>query len=192
MKLSRLLARSLRRNQRGAAAVEMALCLPIVAVLFTGVADYGLAFNSSRQIGTVSTAAARQGAAGADDRLADFAVLRVVKGALGDDGALTRVIVYKANSLGTVPAACFTANVTGVCNSYTAAQVRTLTAADFTQVGCAGDPDVYWCPTSRRTAFQNGDYLGVAVVMNRDPVFGSLGVDEIVRKSSFRLEVRNP
>lgn len=179
------------RGESGVAAVEMAICLPIVAVLFTGIADYGLAFNSSRQIGAVVTGAARQGAAGATERLADYAVLRAVKGSLSADTGLTRVIVFKADATASIPNACFTGSVSGVCNSYTANQVLTLTAANFTHVGCAGDPDVNWCPTSRSAAFTSGDYLGVAVVVNRDSPFGSVGAEQIVRKSSFRLEVRS-
>ena len=132
MRLPSLRRRRRGRGESGVAAVEMAICLPIIGVLFTGIADYGLAYNSARQIGTVVTAASRQGAAAAAERLADYAVLRAVNGSLGSDTALTRVIVFKADATSAIPIACYTSSVSGICNSYTPAQVRTLTAANFT------------------------------------------------------------
>ena len=53
----RLLLRR-RRGERGAAAVEMALILPVLLLLVGGIIDFGRAFNAQMTL----TQAAREGA----------------------------------------------------------------------------------------------------------------------------------
>ena len=52
---------SRRRSQRGAAAVEFALVLPLLMALFFGILDYGLWFNNSLGLRQGVREAARQG-----------------------------------------------------------------------------------------------------------------------------------
>jgi len=42
--------RSRRASQRGAAAVELAFCLPVLAAMLFGIVDYGLWFNDSLSV----------------------------------------------------------------------------------------------------------------------------------------------
>ena len=177
-------------RQRGAAAVEMAICLPLLATIFTGIADYGMAFNASRQIGTAASAGARQGAAAGIDRLADYAVLRTLQGALANQGDVQKIVVYKSSGTGKAPTACLTNSISGVCNTYSGSVLTTLNVSNFNHTNCVGDLDASWCPTTRNTAFTANQYLGVAVVVHRNSVFASLGADQITRNVSFRLEVR--
>lgn len=73
--------RSRRRDEKGAAAVEFALVMPILMILIFGIVDFGLAIN---QYATASNAA-REGvrAAALGTRSADVA--NIVKGYVGGD-----------------------------------------------------------------------------------------------------------
>jgi hypothetical protein len=90
---------------------------------------------------------------------------------------IIRLIVYKSTTAnGSVPSSCLSVTppggVNGACNVYSAAQISSLTQADFTGTTCSGSaPDRYWCPTDRVAAQANGaDYLGVYIEVDHDYV----------------------
>ncbi len=187
----RLSTRSGPGRERGAAAAEFAILLPILVGLMAGIMDFGVALNTARNTTSNLRAAARQGAAVGTNRGADYAVLLAVAAASSrSEGEVERVVVYRATGDGKPPAACFTGSVAGLCNSYDGSVLTSLAKTDFDAPNCVGEADEAWCPTSRKAAIDAGDRFGVAVLVHRTPLLGnSLGVETFTRHAVFRLEV---
>lgn len=190
------------KETRGAAVVEFAVLFPMLILLLMGTLDFGLAFNAGRQTEDTLRSAARLGAAEGLKRDTDYTVLRAVASqnngnGLGQPtGQIARVVVYKAVGDGSVPDACWTGSVAGICNSYAGTILNSLSATNFSHSNCSGDLDAAWCPTSREAAFLSGANLGVAMRIERSPLLGEvngqgLGVSTIVRRVVFRMEVRS-
>lgn len=165
------------RDDRGATLIELALILPLLALLAFGTLEFGLAWRDSLTISNALRSGARVGSNAGDDRLADYNVLKQVESAIRDiDVArIERVVIYKADDLdGVAPQACIDGTPqAGVCNVYTAAQMDSLAETDFTDPDCSGEPDGPWCPTTREDRqVIGGDYLGVWVKVHREWITG--------------------
>ena len=155
-----------RSNDSGVAAVETALLLPVIALLFFGAVEYGFAWSSASKVESASASAARVAAQAGDEALADWEVLQAVRGALGaDTSSVERVVVYRSTAPdGTVPAGCLTAGayasggVAGLCSVYGSDDLGSLSLATFTSGGshgggagnpCGGALADGWCPDDR-------------------------------------------
>jgi len=189
------LARRWRHGQRGAAAIEFALLLPLLVGLLAGIVDMGVALNTARTVSSNARGAARQGAALGDHRNADHAVLLSLSAGLSRvDGTITDIVVYRASAGGTPPPVCFDGSVAGLCNHYEGTVLDTLDIAQFTSNGpgtqCAPSaPDAAWCPLERDSSIAADDRLGVAIRLERKPLLGNaLGIEAITRSAVFRLE----
>lgn len=178
-------------RQRGAAAAEFAILLPLLVGLMAGILDFGVALNTARNTTSNLRAAARQGAAVGTNRGADYAVLlALAAGSSHTEGEVERVVVYRATGDGKPPEACFSGSVAGLCNSYPGSALTSLDKNDFMAANCVGDADQAWCPTTRKAAIDAGDRFGVAVRVQRAPLLGNaLGVETFTRHAVFRLEV---
>ena len=213
--MSRLIASTARlrrreRSQRGAAAVEFAILLPVLSLILFGLLDFGIAFNTGRQLEDTLRSAARLGAGDGDRRGADFTIVRAIASqnggstVSGSSDRITKVVVYEASGDGTVPPACWEHSVAeteddGVrCNLYPGSLLEDVQPAAF-GLGEHDDPDAcsataldrFWCPVSRADASEMNHNLGVAVEVSRDPLLSEkLGVSRIQRHVVFRLEVR--
>jgi Flp pilus assembly protein TadG len=181
MMLTRLRrARAARaRGERGAALTEFALMLPILIMLAIGILEFGLGWRDSMTVSNTLRAGARVGSNAGNDRLADFNTIEAVESAIKaiPNTQILRLIIYKSTTAnGSVPANCLSVTapggVNGSCNVYSAAQISSLTAADFTGTTCSGSaPDRYWCPTDRISQQASGaDYLGVYLEVDHDYV----------------------
>jgi len=174
--------------------VELAVALPLLLVLISGILDLGMAFHSSRNVTEAARSAARAGAAAGDHRLADYSILRSIQGnyiASGDDVVAISVFKTPAGSNGAVPAGCEagSSGVANVCNVYTGDVLDNLDPANFAAENCAGEADANWCPTTRLAAFENGDYLGVRVWVDHDALLGFFLTDqEFTKQAVFQLE----
>ncbi|MFN0092084.1 MAG: TadE/TadG family type IV pilus assembly protein [Acidimicrobiales bacterium] len=182
-----------RRGGRddGAAAVEFALVSLLLALLLAGLAEYGLAFNTSRTAARGTSDAARLAASIGDGQYADYNALRSLAASVGrTDAAVNRVIVYRTSAAnGAVPATCWTASQTGVCNSYAGTALDALDMTEFPS-DCTGS-HASWCPLDRQDAYDDGDYLGVAVELSRSPLFGGFFAGNTIRRHAvYRLEVQ--
>lgn len=171
------LERARRRGDRGASLVELALVLPLVALLAFGTIEFGLTWRDSMTISNSLRSGVRVGSNAGDDRLADFNVLKQVEAAIAeiDNTLIERVVIYKSTtSDGAAPQACIDGtSQAGICNVYSAAQMSTLTESDFDDPACSGDPDSAWCPTAREDRQVVGaDYLGVWVQVHREWITG--------------------
>jgi hypothetical protein len=180
----RLRDRPAPRGDRGAALVEFALVLPLITALLLGIFEYG---NAWRQVGTLERAAqqgARTVTQQANGRFADYEALRSVDSATrGMAGVeVTRVVIYRVtNPDGTVPGACLSGSVGGLCNTYSGAQARTTNPAGFVTAGGSGNPtcgggswDAGWCPTSRPRSDTSPLRIGVHVTVDYTPVTGMI------------------
>ena len=192
------LERARRRGDRGASLVELALVMPLVALLAFGTIEFGLTWRDSMTISNSLRSGVRVGSNAGDDRLADYNVLKQVEAAINeiDNTRIERVVIYKSTTPdGEAPAACVNGtSQSGVCNVYTPAQMASLSQSDFDSPTCSGDPDSHWCPVTREDRQVVGaDYLGVWVQVHRDWITGlfppSSGIT-MTDKAVMRLEPR--
>ncbi len=179
MTLQRMLARrrDLRdaSSERGGALLELAISIPIFVVLIALIFDVGLGFSAARDSSSAARSAARVAALAGEERLADFRAIDAVRAEYTTSGdQIAWIAIYRSAPGGTgeVPIPCRPGGIGagGLCNVYDADQIATLTAADFSRDDCSGNPDVNWCPTTRRE--DDGDYLGVGVWTVHNPTVG--------------------
>ena len=176
MRWLQALHRRRQQGDRGAALVEMILFTPLLVTLAIGIFEFGLAWRDSITVAGATRAGARVGSNAGNDRLADYNTLLAVQAAIASipNTRINRVVIYKSTTTdGAVPAACTTTTAQGIasgttfCNVYTAAQLASLSTANFGTSGstCASAAwDVNWCPLSRQSQQSAGaDYLGVWV-----------------------------
>jgi Flp pilus assembly protein TadG len=173
------LHRRARGGDRGAVLVEFALIAPVLVLLMLGMFEYG---NAWRQVGRVERAAqqgARTASSMANHRFADYEALRAIDTATRDLNGLTveRVIIFNAtDDDGEIPnAACLTGSVSGVCNTYTGAQVRTTSPAGFSGGSssaptCSGSLDAAWCPLGRSRDQSSIVRVGVHLTLTYESV----------------------
>ncbi len=189
------------RRERGAALVEFAILVPVLALIVFGTFEAGLAIQDTNVLSRSIQQAARTGSGLADGRAADYEALRSLDSSLSGLRATTveKVIVYDAsvNADGSVPEACTDAVrpddlsvviVADTCNVYSPTQLQTDDLARFSG-SCAGAWDRGFCPTTRNRAGDNPDKLGIFVQMRYDSASaffpGTLTLD---RSAVFQLE----
>ena len=176
------------RSQRGAVLAEAAIVLPVVLTLLLGVMEFGFIWKDDLAIANGVHTAVRIGAADGSAQYADYDILQQIKSGTSalPSNAVQGVIVWEANTLTTVPAAC-TALIGGAstgianagtsvyCNYYSGTDVAGLTQASFTN-SCATGPDHWWCPSSRLHHLADPpDLVGVYIKIKHNYVTGILG-----------------
>lgn len=207
MKPSRPRHRS--ESDRGAAFLEFALVLPILALLAMGIVEYGMAWKATNDVNAAARDAARVGTRAPAYKHADRDIVRQVAVALYGDKervVVDRLVVYRANGSNDTkpPQACLTGDIDGTgpygsstCNVYGPAQIKWVAEnldndANFTASGsCGFNWDRSWCPTSRNNnvATDNLDWLGVYIVAEHKS-FTNFGFgDQTIRRGAvFRIE----
>jgi Flp pilus assembly pilin Flp len=98
--MTRLLQRSRRTRERGAAAVEFAIVLPVLVLLLVGIFEYGLLFREKLTIASAAASSARTGATMGTRDEADLAILQAVEVGLYDQvntSVLIKVDIFKAD-----------------------------------------------------------------------------------------------
>jgi hypothetical protein len=193
------------RGDNGTAIVEFALVAPVLFVLVAGIFEFGFAWHSANLVERSVQNGGRAASNAGDSRLADYDALRALDATLAGSNAMTikRVIIYKSDATGTLPASCDDPfqnpvgtgikGVSGVCNVYSPEQVaQTNPLAGFppgTGILCPGDWDTNWCPLGRDNSRPISDYIGVYVEANYRPVTQLLPTTfTIERKAVFLLE----
>ena len=188
-----------KRRERGAALVELAFVLPLLAMFAFGAIEFGLAWGDRLAVQTAVRAGVRVGSAQATVSTADHTLLLSTGAALTDIGLanVRYVVVFKsATTDGVVPPACLTGtphSVSGSCNVYTGAQLVQVLAgtSPASWFGCGvGSLDLSWCPTGRQAVQALGnDFLGVWVKASRPMLTGFFGTTlTIADDAVMRLE----
>ncbi|MEZ5320707.1 MAG: TadE/TadG family type IV pilus assembly protein [Microthrixaceae bacterium] len=174
-------ARRHRRGERATALVEAALVTPILLMLVFGAIEFGMAFRSYLTVSNSTRDSARFAATLGREADADYQT--VAEAFAGLDGArsgdVRKIIIFKATgpnsttASGTL-AACRTASVAGLCNTYTGPDVP----VDPAQYGCGPTSvDRFWCPTTRKVAASDPpDYVGVYIEMHYQSLTGFFGL----------------
>ncbi len=168
------------RGQRGSVVVESALALPIFLLLIFGTMEFGLAFRTYLTLTNTTRDAARFASTLGNDADADYqTVAEAVANLQGmKAGALQKIIIFKATGPSSTTssgalAACRTASVTGLCNTYTG-----TISTNPTDYGCNyTSPDRYWCPAGRKVNVSDPpDYVGVYIEVKHTGLTGVLGM----------------
>ena len=161
-----------RDRQRGAAAVELVVVLPLLILIAMGIIEFGSAWANKLKVETAARGGARVGSGLGASRTADYDLLQAVKSVLTDVGLsnVQYVVVFKSTDAGgAIPSGCSGSaptSQTGKCNVYTGTQITNLAASQFGgTTSCAVNAlDRWWCPTTRQSVQHLGpDYLGVWV-----------------------------
>lgn len=169
------------QGDRGVAIVEVAIVLPLLAMLVSGIIEFGMAWRDSLTVSSGTRSAARVVSNLGDNRLSDFEALLTLDAALGglSSSVVVGVLIYDGSANdGSVPPVCLGAGGTPVsvsnkCNYYTAAMIDSMSVSNFDGIGassCSGGSwDRFYCPTSRETGQSEGlEKIGVWVRVERD------------------------
>lgn len=174
-------------DDTGAALIEFALIVPVLATFMLGTLEFGLAWRDKTSVANALRNAARTDSSlsGNRDRLAEYFALDQFRTATANlpRMALQKLIVYKTDATGgflTGGANCGTtaptSTGTGVlnhCNIYGPTQLSTMTMANFgttsTSTDCTTTTlwDYRWCPITRAndiTTANGPDYLAIRSV----------------------------
>lgn len=148
-------------DDRGVAAVEFALVVPLLIFVLFAIIEAGFGFYSQQATTIAISDAARAGSVLRDDPTADRQILQVladrVDGVRGTE--VVRIVTFEATSPGDAPpTACVTGAGAVGCNVYDGSVLDNPAGAT-----CSG-----WCPSERRT----GDLLGVWVHADFDGLSG--------------------
>ncbi len=91
-----------RRRERGAVAVEMAVIVPVLALLAFGMLELGLAFTNKLDMSHAVNQATRQATVMGTDESADIEILTALDAGLaGDLAAVDHVLIFRASPTGT-------------------------------------------------------------------------------------------
>lgn len=184
----------MRRRERGAVMVEVAIIVPLLATLFLGVAELGFYVRDSQRVTAASQSGARVLSSAGDHRLADFDALMTMSAPLSvfDNGELERIIVFLPENDGSLPAGCEVGPVKDKCNHYDEASFA-LVPADFTGTDKCGkhEADTSWCPLDRETDQGAGtDWIGVRVEVRHTSMAPFLSDSIVGDTTVMRIEPR--
>ncbi len=170
------------RGDRGATLVEAAIVTPVLLLFIFGIFEFGFAFRDYLSVASATRDGAREASVAGNTSDADYRMLRAIQrgSAALPDGAIERVVVFRATAPGDLPASgCMAGTaVANVCNVYELADFN-KTVDEFkcdTAFNPEPDPDRFWCPFDREASIGSGlDYVGVWIRVTHDYVTGLFG-----------------
>ncbi|HEX7132534.1 MAG TPA: TadE family protein [Iamia sp.] len=185
--------------ERGAALVEFAFLVPLLALFAFGTLELGFQWKYAHEAVGGSRAGARVGAGLGNDPTTDYYILATIRSSLDSAGTLEKlrkVIVYKANTQGDPATSCLSAtSPTGNCQVYNSSMINsTLSATHFhATTGCytggtANSPLQGWCPSSRNVTQTTADYIGVRIVLQSASITRMFPTYTMTRDSVMRME----
>jgi hypothetical protein len=186
------------RGDRGAALVELAFVVPVLALLVFGTLELGRAWVADHRVDSAVAGAARIAAAQGRLASADRDALLALRAALPADqlASADRVVIFDATSSGRVPAACLKPRGSGSqvgasgCNSYSGATLRSVSSTSMAGFGGPGAADGYWAPAARKDTLGGPpSYVGVWLRTEHHGVSGVWFARVTVTASAvFRIE----
>jgi hypothetical protein len=152
------------------------------------IVEVGLQLATSHAVTGAVKAGSRTASTAVSDVEADHTILQSVSKELaglprGSD-QVVRIVIYRSTASGQAPSTACKAGTpaTGVCNVYTAADLK----RPVTDFGCytgvpVVSPDRYWCPKDRKSALTGPDgppdYIGIYIEVTHQRVAGIVGND---------------
>ncbi len=186
-----------RSRERGAAMVEAALVMPILALLVFAAIDGSVFMKSYMSLGHATTNGARADVTKANHPLADYDMLQAVaKTKYGfDTNSIERIVVFKATSFDDAPPTqCMTNNPHGIpnlCNVYVPADFARA-STDFGG-DSTWDSDQSWPAWLREASRSNNpDLVGVAIRGKVSTPIGVFGKRDftVTRTRVMQIEAR--
>lgn len=179
--------RAAAKRERGAALVEAAIVIPLLATLAFGALEYGLTISSAHALKNGVRAGVRNAVASTTVQTDDYDTLQALKNSLGrvDPSTIEKVVIYKATATnGDVPDPCKTGSSSALsCNYYTGADLNA-------SAGTIASKEGAWAPTSRAAG---SDYLGIWVQAKKPFITGMFGSSIEIRDNNVMLiEPLNP
>jgi hypothetical protein len=158
------------KNERGLAIVEMAIVMPLLVLVFLGVAEFGFVFKQKLLVSNAVQTATRTGSSLGQNEVADMAILDSIQqgfsGLPGNgDTLVTKVTVYKAQSDGTP--------VPGSINTYRFTPQPSgcdWTPCPTTEANIGGP----WLPSLRNVDVGDLDHIGVSIFYGHDWILGQV------------------
>ncbi|MEM7323600.1 MAG: TadE family protein [Actinomycetota bacterium] len=163
-------ARRRTRTERGAAMVEFAIISSVLLTLAIGAFEMGMAWSDSQLVTQAARTGARSASQLGTNAAADSFSVESIEAALGDLGdGVTRIVVFDAAAAdGSMPAACEAASPPGIAGS--------CSIYDSTDFGTYGAwVDGSWTPGTRDNSFDNADYIGIRIEVERPYLTGFFG-----------------
>ncbi|MEM9653495.1 MAG: TadE family protein [Actinomycetota bacterium] len=163
-------ARRRTRTERGAAMVEFAIISSVLLTLAIGAFEMGMAWSDSQLVTQAARTGARSASQLGTNAAADSFSVESIEAALGDLGdGVTRIVVFDAAAAdGSMPAACEAASPPGIAGS--------CSIYDSTDFGTYGAwVDGSWTPGARDNSFDNADYIGIRIEVERPYLTGFFG-----------------
>jgi Flp pilus assembly protein TadG len=189
------------RSDGGSLIVELAIVLPFLILLVSGIFEFGLAYREKSNLSGALRSAARIDTTNGAARSADYLALQSfnLQMAQAKNITVNKVVIYKTTSLAGAPLdpTCFTSatpSAAYLCNVYTGGQIASLGADPLTHFGtavaCVGSWDLNYCPITRND--QQGDppdYVGVWASVTYASSTGLLPSTVVLTdKSVFRID----
>ena len=174
--------------------VEAALISPLFVVMVFGLIEFGGAYRDTLTLGNAAAGGTRQVAIEGNAADADWDIVQAIKKASTamPQGQLSKIVIFKATGpSGSVPAACLSGPVSGVCNVFGPTSIA-LTTEPASWGDCSG-PTGDYCSTTRAVtvASPGPDYVGVYVEAIHPWITGFFGKQVTLTDSSItRLEPR--
>jgi Flp pilus assembly protein TadG len=203
------------RSEEGAALVELAICLTLLATLAFGTFEFGFAWKQRISLQQITRSSARVGSNLGNGQYADREIVRSIltagAGMAGGVARIQSIVVYKAtcttctapydsptkvDSLcDPVPTSAPSTGVSGKCNVYfpSTGYYTAAVLNSTTQWGTStGTPlDRFWLPTTRieSTAGTGPDYIGIRINYTHRMIVGLFGSTLAMSDDTvFRLE----
>lgn len=184
-----------RRRDRGAALLELAIIAPVLLLLAFGVAEFGYQWVAANRVASAVATAARVASTSGSVADADRNILLTLQASLPasmlDD--VVQVVIFQSNANGDIAPPCAdpatpegNGQATGAlrCNVYDGARLtQDLDAINFDAL------DNNWEPESRRDRLVHPpDYIGVRVVVTSSTLTNTFWGDQrIIRQSIYRI-----
>ncbi len=196
---------SFRSKERGATAVESAIVLSLLLLVFVAIIEFSVLMTSRANMKAAVNAAVRAGSVASNAADSDYLILQEINAKLsGNVESVDYVIVFNANSSidSEPPAACVSAAKIGVaglaiqkCNIYSKAVLRAPNVASFgydAVTNPTATSDKYWPAVSRSATYSGGrDLLGVYIASASKSITGIVPKIQMQTASILRIEAQD-
>jgi Flp pilus assembly protein TadG len=191
--------------ERGATAVESAIVLSLLLLLFIGIIEFSVLMTSRANMKSAVNAAVRVGSIASNSADTDYLILKEINAKLASRvESVDYVIVFNANAAidSQPPPACVLAAKSGgagvlanQCNIYNKSVLATPNAASFGYdaiTNPTATSDQFWPAKARSATYSGGrDLLGVYIASKSKSITGIVPKIEMRTVSILRIEAQD-